>query len=244
MRNLLLELSYIGSEFHGWQVQNNAYTVQECLQDALEKILGKRENVTGCSRTDAGVHAASYFVNFYTEHTISCYKLIAALNGTLPKSVAVRSCKEVDEAFHARYCCKSKEYVYRIWNASARNPFWEERALHYRRPLDTEELNRQARAYVGSHDFAGFCSVKCDVEDTVRNVHSFRVEREGDMVYFIVSADGFLYNMVRIMVGTLLFISEGKIEKGALPEVIASKDRKRAGMTAPAHGLYLNKVLY
>lgn len=244
MRRLLLTIQYDGSSYHGWQVQKNAITIQEVLQNAIEKVFGKRLDVIGCSRTDSGVHANDYKVSFDTDMNIEAESVVLALNGYLPKDVAVLDCCEVDIDFHPRYNVKTKQYVYKLYNAKIRNPFLADYALHYRRAIDVEYLNKEAQAFVGAYDYSGFCSVDSDVEDTVRNVKSFSVTREGDMVYFTVEADGFLYNMVRIMVGTLLFVSEGKIKEGELKGVILSKDRKRAGKTAPPQGLYLNKVNY
>lgn len=244
MRRLLLTIQYDGSAYHGWQVQNNAITVQEVLQDAIQSVFGKRLNVIGCSRTDSGVHANEYCVSLDTDMTIAPENVVMAVNGYLPKDIAVINCKEVDIDFHPRYNVKSKQYVYKLYNAKIRNPFLADYALHYRPYIDVEYLNKEAQAFVGTFDYSGFCSVRSDVEDTVRTVYSFSVTREGDVVYFTVEADGFLYNMVRIMVGTLLFVSEGKIAEGELKNVILSCDRKRAGKTAPPQGLYLNKVIY
>lgn len=244
MRNLLITISYDGSAYHGWQVQKNAVTVQQVFQRAVEKLFCEKIDIKGCSRTDSGVHANMYCVSLKTQKNIPCKNVITGLNTYLPKDIAVTDCREVDHDFHARYSVKSKEYVYRIYNSQIRNPFLKNYALHYRYPIDADYLNNEAQAFLGSHDFSGFCSAKSDVEDTVRNVYSFSVKRMGDEVLFAVEADGFLYNMVRIMVGTLLFVNEGKIKQGELAEVIESKDRKKAGKTAPAHGLYLNKVKY
>ncbi len=244
MRNLLLRLMYDGSSFHGWQVQPNGITVQETLQNAVEQILGVRENVTGCSRTDAGVHANDFCCNIRTENEIDCYRLQGALNAVLPDSICVKSVEEVPLDFHARYDCVSKQYVYRVWNASYKNPFLTANAWHYKNKIDESFLNEQAQAFVGTHDFCGFCSAGSTVEDTVRTVKSFTVSRDGEEVRFTVEADGFLYNMVRIMVGTLIEISENKIEKDKLSDIIENKDRKLAGRTAPPQGLYLNKVNY
>ena len=244
MRNLLLEISYDGSRYHGWQVQKNAVTVQEVFQDAVEKLFGERLDIKGCSRTDSGVHANSYFVSFKTDKNIENEKVIMALNTYLPKDIAVRSCREVDEDFHPRYSAVSKEYIYKLYNGKIRDPFLNHYAFHYRYPINAEYLNAEAKAFLGTHDYRGFCSSRSDVEDTVRTVKNFEVFREGDTVYFKVEADGFLYNMVRIMVGTLLFVNEGKIKRGELGSVIESADRSRAGKTAPPHGLYLNKVNY
>lgn len=244
MRDILLKLRYDGSKFHGWQVQKNAYTVQEALQDALEKVFSERPAVKGCSRTDSGVHANVYFVAFKTEKNIPCEKILTALNTYLPKSVCVFECEDTTDDFHPRYSCKAKEYVYKIYNAKIRNPFYENRAMFYPYKLDEKYLDEQAQAFVGKHDFKGFCSKRTDVEDTVRTVYYANVKREGDFVIFTVCADGFLYNMVRIMVGTLLFIAQGKIIKDELPKIIEKKDRTLAGKTASPYGLYLNKVEY
>lgn len=244
MRNLLLRLMYDGTGFHGWQVQPNGVTVQETLQDAIEKILGVREAVVGCSRTDAGVHANDFCCNMKTESEIDCCRFKGALNAVLPKSVAVKSCVQAADSFHARYDCEAKQYVYRIWNSEHKNPFLVNYAYHYKTRLDEQLLNVQAQQFVGTHDFCGFCSAGSSVENTVRTVRSFSVERRGEEVLMSVEADGFLYNMVRIMVGTLIEISENKIEKDKLIDIIEAKDRFLAGRTAPAHGLYLNKVYY
>ncbi len=244
MRNLLLRLMYDGSHYHGWQVQPNGITVQETLQNAIEQILGVRESVTGCSRTDAGVHANDFCCNIRTENEIDCYRLQGALNAVLPESISVKSVSEVELDFHARYNCVTKQYVYRVWNASYKNPFLVNRAWHYKNKIDENFLNGQAQAYIGTHDFKAFCSAGSTVEDTVRTVKSFSVTRDGEEVLFTVEADGFLYNMVRIMVGSLIEISENKIEKDKLSAIIESKDRALAGRTAPAQGLFLNKVKY
>ena len=244
MRRLLITIQYDGSAYHGWQVQSNALSVQEVFQNAVEKVFNERLDVKGCSRTDSAVHANMYCLTIDTDMKIENENVILALNTYLPKDIAVIDCTEVSSEFHPRYSCKSKEYIYKIYNGKIRNPFLEKYALHYRYPIDVEKLNREAQAFLGTHDFCGFCSVKSDVEDTERTIKNISVTRENDMVYIRVEADGFLYNMVRIIVGTLLFINEGKIKEGELPQIIESKDRKRAGKTAQPQGLYLNKINY
>ena len=244
MRNLLLTISFDGTAYHGWQVQENAVTVQQTVQDALEHICSKRDNIVGCSRTDSGVHANMYCCNIRTESTIDCKKLVGALNAVLPKDIAALDCKEVDFEFHARYDCKSKEYIYKIWNSPNKNPFLYNYSLHYKYPLDEAFLNRQAKMFIGTHRFDSFCAAGSSVEDTERTVMNASVEREGDTVIFRVEADGFLYNMVRIMVGTLIDISRGKIPPDSVKEIISAENRAAAGYTAPAHGLYLNKINY
>lgn len=244
IKRLLFTIQYDGTAYHGWQVQSNALTVQEVFQNAVEKVFCKRLDVKGCSRTDSKVHANMYCLTLDTDMNISCENAVLALNTHLPDDISVISCIEVENGFHPRYSCKSKQYVYKIYNGKIKNPFLRNYAYHYRYDLDGDYLNKEAQAFVGTYDYSGFCSIKSDVEDTVRTVYSASVKREGDMVYFTVEADGFLYNMVRIMVGTLLFINEGKIKSGELKDIILSKDRTRAGKTAPPHGLYLNKVNY
>ena len=244
MKNYLVTIAYDGTDYHGWQVQPNGITVQQAVQDAIEKILGKRENITGCSRTDAGVHANEFCFNMRTQKDIIPFRFVGGMNAVLPDDIAVKNCQEVDADFHARYDCKGKEYVYKIWNSPSRNPFCEGRYLHYKKKIDASFLNEQAQQFVGKHDFSSFCAAKSSVEDTVRTVEYFTVSASDEEVIFRVKADGFLYNMVRIMVGTLLEVSEGKIPPDTIGEIIESKSREKAGRTVPPYGLYLNKVFY
>ena len=245
MRNLLITISYDGRNFHGWQIQQNGITVQEVFQNALRTIVGEFYDLKGCSRTDSGVHANMYCISVRIAHPIPPERLKAALNRWLPSEVVCLSVKPVDDGFHARYACRSKQYVYKIWNSDTRNPFLNGYALFYRYPLDAEALNKAAQAYVGSHDFTSFCTLdNREQGDLTRTVKSFSVTREGDMVIMRVEADGFLYNMVRIMVGTLLRVAQGKFRPDQIPEIIESRSRSCAGPTAQACGLYLNKVNY
>ena len=244
-RNFLIKLSYDGAAYHGWQIQDNALTVQQVFQEALQKITGLTEDIKACSRTDTGVHAREFCVSLKTESPIAPKRLLAALNHYLPEDVAVRSVEQVPLDFHARYSCKGKEYVYQIWNHSVRDPFLKGRALHYWYPIDEELLNRAAVHYLGAHDFSSFCTLdRREKGDLTRTVFTSKVERAGDLVTFTVAADGFLYNMVRIMVGTLLRVQQGKLTPEDIPGILEAKDRKAAGPTAPACGLYLNRVFY
>lgn len=244
MRNILVTLKYVGTKYHGWQVQENANTVQAEVQKAAEVIIGAPTDVTGCSRTDAGVHANKYCCTLRTESDIDCYKLKGGLNAKLPEDIGVMNCEDVDLEFHPRYSCTAKQYVYKIYNGGSKDPFLQDLALDYHRPLDEAFLDSQAKDFLGTHDFTSFCSIKSDVPDNIRTVYDASVIREGDLVIFRVTADGFLYNMVRIMVGTLLFISEGKLEPGSIPQIIEEKDRHAAGITARPEGLYLNEIYY
>ena len=245
MRNLLLTLSYCGKNLHGWQIQDNALTVQEVFQDALYQIIQERPDIKGCSRTDSGVHANMYCVSMKIEHPITEDHLMMALNRYLPDDVAVTAVREVGEDFHARYSCKGKEYIYKIWNSRVRNPFLHGLSLHYRYDMDVDRLHQEAQSFVGTHDFTSFCTLdKREKGDFTRTVQYCSVKRDDDLVTFTVAADGYLYNMVRIMVGTLLAMNNGRIPFGTMSDIINAENRKSAGPTAPACGLYLNKVFY
>lgn len=244
MRNLLLTIQYLGTNYAGWQVQQNAVSVQEVLQEALWKILNKRVNIYGCSRTDSGVHANMYCCNFHTESNIPCENIVRALNTKLPYDIVAKSCREVPEKFHARYDVVYKEYIYRIWNEKTSNSFEHMRSLYYPYTLNVEKVNKAAQYFLGEHDFTSFQSLGGKKISTKRTVFISEVTHEGEMVIFHVAADGFLYNMVRIMVGTLLAVAQGRIEPEDIKKIINAKDRASAFITAPAHGLYLNEVKY
>jgi tRNA pseudouridine38-40 synthase len=241
---VLLALQYIGTRYHGWQVQPNGITVQETLQDALERVCGVRPSVTGCSRTDAGVHAYRFYCTTDKPERLSCDKLVQALNALLPDDVAVLSCKDVPDEFHPRYSAMGKRYVYRIHNGLVRQPFEAPYSLWMRTPLDERAMNDVAALFVGTHDFSAFCSAGSSVQDKVRTVKRSFVERQGDMVTYTVEADGFLYNMVRIFVGTILDVVSGRLSMEDVQQALQTGDRHLAGATAPAHGLFLDEVWY
>ena len=247
---ILLKIRFVGTNYAGYQVQNNAPTVQGELCRAAEQLFGGRCDVTGCSRTDSGVHA-NVFCAAVTGHgtqsletTVPTDKIPRAMNAFLPPDIAVISAEEVEDSFHPRYDVKSKEYVYFIQNGGERNPFMADRCLFYPKRLDVERMNEAAQMFVGEHDFATYMAAGSKVESTVRTVYSASVVRDGDVVKFAVRGNGFLYNMVRIMTGPLLAVGEGKISPEEIPQITDSLDRKRAGSTAPACGLYLNDVEY
>ncbi len=246
IRNLLLTVSYKGTNYHGFQVQKNAVTVCEVLQLAIESVLNHKTQIKGCSRTDTGVHANGYCLSLKTDRKISCEGFVKAVNTKLPNDISVIKCREVPLEFHARYSCIKKEYIYVIWNEECVSPFLFDLTCHYRKSIDEEMLNKQARDFVGTHDFSAFCNFKKGNNnfDVVRTIFDAGVFRKGSLVIFRVCGDGFLYNMVRIMVGTLLFIQEKKINQGSIPDIIKHKNRALAGKTAVAKGLYLNNVYY
>ena len=244
MRRLLITIRYDGTDYHGWQVQPNGVTVQERIQDAVEKVFGARLDVTGCSRTDSGVHANMFCFHMDTELDIPCEKVPLALNTALHDDIAVLSCKEVDGDFHARYCAKGKRYVYRLYDSHLRDPFINRYSVQYKGKLNVNAMNLAAQSFVGKHDFSAFCASGSEVEDRVRTVYEMRVERIGNEVAVTVSADGFLYNMVRIMVGTLLEVSEGRLSAEDIKIALKTGKRELAGRTAAAQGLCLDRVFY
>ncbi len=244
---VLLTIAYDGRRYCGYQVQKSGVSVQEVLNRAAEAVYGRPCAITGCSRTDSGVHALDFKATLVTETdapSIPTDKVPVAMNCHLPEDVSVLRAETVSDAFHPRYDVVTKEYRYCIHNAPARDPFWVGRALHYPRPLNLDLMNEAALAFCGTHDYAAFMASGSQVTDTVRRIDSCRVFRERDKVWVTVSGDGFLYNMVRILVGTLLSVSEGKMAPSDMPAILASRDRSRAGATAPACGLYLYRVTY
>lgn len=250
---ILLTLSYLGTNFQGYQVQKSGRTVQGELNAAAKALFGYDCDVTGCSRTDTGVHANT-FCAAITKHgeqsletKIDVSRIPAAMNAHLPPDISVRKAEWVDESFHPRYDIQYKEYIYRIYNAPSPSPFEVGRAWHIPYVIDAstvEKMDAAAKRFVGKYDFSAFMASGSTVESTVRDVKYASVTREGDVIVFKVAADGFLYNMVRIMTGTLVAVAQGKISVEEIPDIIASLDRRRAGMTAPASGLYLNRAVY
>lgn len=244
MKRILLTISYDGTAYHGWQVQENAVTVQEVLGDALSQILKEKTAVTGTSRTDAGVHAREFTCHFDCGDNIPPEAFLKGLNSVLPSDIAVTDCKVVENGFHARYNAKGKTYGYYIYNSDKKEPFSSRYSWQIERPLDIDKMNDFAKSIIGKHDFCAFSSSGRTVEDTVRTITECNFTKEGDFVKLIVTGDGFLYNMVRIIVGTAVGVSDGKIKVSDIPQIIANKNRDGLGITAPAKGLFLEKVHY
>lgn len=243
----LICLSYCGRNFCGFQVQNksNDPTIQGALCAAARSIFGVDCLVSGCSRTDSGVHANEYYATLEAdaESSVTAEKLPRALNAFLPRDIVVRDARRVPDDFSVRRNVISKEYEYLILNSAYPSPFYVGTAWYYgARRLDEEKMARAAVHICGTHDFLAFASSNLSVSDTVRTVEYVNVIREGDFVKIRIRADGFLYNMVRIIVGTLVEVSEGKIREDEIGKIISSLDRKKAGRTAPPDGLYLNSV--
>ena len=237
---------YDGAAFHGWQVQQNAVTVQKTVQDALEQALGFRPDVSGCSRTDAGVHAKMYVCHITADGVnIPLPNLARAVNSHFPDGIAVTDAAFRPADFHARYSCTGKEYVYRVWNAPYRNPFLDAYSMFVPWKIPDGSLGFVGEEFRGRHDFRAFMANGSKItDDTVRTVEYFTVKREGELLTIAVKADGFLYNMVRIMVGTYLDAAKGKLKQGDVAAILEKGDRTLAGDTAPAKGLCLNRVFY
>ena len=244
MRNIALRLSYDGSSYHGWQVQKSEVSVAETLETALTKICGHPVKTVGCGRTDAGVHALRYCANFRTESTIPIGRFPLAVNSRLPADIAVTDAVEAPEDFNAIGSCIKKEYIYKILNRNIRDPFLENRVCFYPQHLDLERMQAAARAFEGRHDFRAVRSLGTETKTTVRTVHWCRAEKDGDLITVSICADGFLYNMCRAMVGTMVYASYGKLEPEDIPALLAAGDRRLTGPTMPPQGLYLNRIWY
>ncbi len=244
MRNIALVLTYEGSAYHGWQLQKKEVTIAQMMERAAQMVVGHSVHMTGCGRTDAGVHAKRYVANFKTTSAIPAERLPYALNTHLPSDIAVLSAMDVPESFNAIGSCVRKEYTYLIYNARIRDPFYVNRAWFYPSILDEKIMQRAASAFVGTHDFAAVRSVGTEVRSTVRTVYDFSVEREEQKIYLRVSANGFLYNMARAMVGTVVYAAEGKLTPEQIPMILDAGVRTAAGPTAPAGGLYMTHLWY
>ena len=242
--NILATLAFEGTNYCGFQVQKNGVSVCEALQDAMEAVFHSRPPVKGCSRTDAGVHAREYCVSFQVDTAIPAEKLPFALNAHLPADIRVLRAAPVPEKFHARYSALGKRYEYVILNRAIDDPL--RRGFYHRFPgaLDLDAMNRAALLLTGTHDFASFAAAGSSVKSTVRTLARLDARREGDYIIITAQADGFLYNMVRILAGTLLAVGRGAAPPEAVADILAAKDRARAGDTLPAQGLFLTHVLY
>jgi tRNA pseudouridine38-40 synthase len=241
---LKLTIKYDGTNYHGWQRQQNGITVQEVLEGALSKIAKKSVSVTGCSRTDAGVHALMHVSSFELDTTIPTDKIPLVINMYLPSDIRAVKCEKVDDDFNARYNTVEKTYRYRILNAEHNDPFLTRYVWHYPIKLNLDEMKRAAEYMVGKKDFTAFMASGSKVKTTVRNLKRVDVEKQGDLITITATADGFLYNMVRIIVGTLVYVGNGKLRAEEVKTIIDEKDRRLGGITAPPEGLRLEEVVY
>jgi len=237
-------VEYDGTDFHGWQVQPNARTVQAELEDAIRRMLGESPRVLAAGRTDAGVHAAGQVVSFTLQRAISSEALQRGLNALSPRDVAIRAVEVVDDAFDPRRAARSRVYVYRIWNAGWISPFWRRYTWHVSRPLNVDAMRAGAQWLLGEHDFSSFRAAGCDAEHAVRRLLRSEVEQRAEMITYTIEATAFLRHMVRNIVGTLVEVGAGERAADGLAALLAARDRTLAGATAPASGLCLTEVKY
>lgn len=243
-KNIKLTLAYNGGNYVGWQIQPNGISVQAVLFEAIYKITKEKVLLHGSGRTDAGVHAAAQTANFKINTTIPAERFALALNTVLPKDIRVIASEEADPDFHSRFSAKGKTYCYRIFNRRIDDPFYDPFCWHIKEALDVDLIKKSAEKFIGTHDFCGFMSSGSAVKTTIRTIHSIDVRKNDALIELTYTGNGFLYNMVRIITGTIIECAQKKIDLNELDEIIQSKDRNRAGKTAPACGLMLMKVLY
>lgn len=244
MKRVKLEIAYDGTGYHGWQIQPNAMTVEGIVNQCLSELLKEEVKVIGASRTDAGVHAYGNVAVFDTDTRIPSEKIAIALNQRLPEDIRVQRSFEVAKDFHPRYCNSRKTYEYRVLNCSIEMPTERLYSYFFYRQLDLDKMREAARYMVGEHDFKSFCTSGAQVLSTVRTVYSLDIQKENGMLTFRITGNGFLYNMVRIIVGTLLQVGVGYYEPKEIQTILEAKDRTKAGPSVPARGLRLVQIVY
>lgn len=245
MYNYRLTLQYDGSRYKGWQrLGQGEATIQDKVEQVISQLIGKPTELIGCSRTDAGVHALAQIANFRCDQLLDCTELFLYLNRYLPKDISVSEVVEVPEQFHARYHALDKTYLYQIWNREYGNPFLRRYSMHVEHRLNLEEMKKACSYLLGAHDFTAFSNAKSKKKSMVRTIYSIEMIEDKGLISIRICGDGFLYNMVRWMVGTLVAIGLGTIKKEELPEIFEAKERNRTGDLADAGGLYLEKITY
>lgn len=248
--NYKLLIQYDGTDFHGWQVQENARTIQGELERVISMLEDSPVKVAGSGRTDAGVHAEGQVASARITRSLPPERLRGAINGNLWRDIRIIDVQKAPDDFHARFSARNKTYIYRVINAPVMSPFWRRFAHHEARPLNVTAMNDAARLFLGEHDWTAFSSAQIDGDDRVRNITDFSVSSVWDeransaLIEFRISANGFLRYMVRSIVGTLLELGRGEIDSDTIRTAIAGGDRNLAGITAPANGLTLHKVVY
>ena len=244
MRNIRLQMSYDGTRYRGWQRLPGAEnTIQGKLERVLSRILGEEIEISGSGRTDASAHARGQVANFHCESTMSCDEILSQLRRYLPEDIGIESCQEAAPLFHARLNCKTKTYCYRLWNSSKPCIFQRRYVYVVEEELDIPAMVQAAQLLLGEHDFSAFCGKRNSKKSTVRRIDSLTIERQGEELVFSVTGNGFLYNMVRIMVGTLIEVGLHKRTADSIPDLFGAR-REEAGYLVPAQGLCLMEVTY
>lgn len=244
MKNVKLVIEYDGTLYSGWQKQKNALTIQEVIERVLYSVTGEKINILGSSRTDAGVHARGFVGNFFTSSNIPSEKFKDVLNGRLPNDIVIQESKEVAMDFHSRYCSKGKTYSYTVLNRPQRSAIGRNYSFYYRKKLDIDAIKEAMPLIIGTHDFSAFKSTGGSAKTDIRTISNFEIATKNDYLIFYITGNGFLYNMVRIIMGTIIQVGLGKIESQSVKDIILSKDRNMAGPCLPANGLCLEKVYY
>ena len=244
MRNIKMIIEYEGTRYHGWQYQVGMNTIQQVLEKCVSTITQEHIRVIGSGRTDAGVHAIGQVANFNTESRIEVRNLLRGINSLLPPDIVVKELIETDATFHARYDARSKEYLYQIFNSPVRTALYNRYAWFIHEPLDIERIREACALLAGTHDFSSFCAANCGIKNHVRTILNIDVEKKHSMMKIYVEANGFLKYMVRNIVGTLVDVGKGKLSLTDFTDIVDEKDRRRAGVTAPACGLFLKEVRY
>ncbi|HOF57994.1 MAG TPA: tRNA pseudouridine(38-40) synthase TruA [Syntrophorhabdaceae bacterium] len=244
MRNIVLVVSYDGTAYHGWQCQPGLATIQQTLQEKIEKIVNHKVKIYGGARTDSGVHAFGQTLNFLTTSAIGLTGLERGLNSQLPPDIRIRYAREEDDLFHARYSAKSKIYIYTIMNVQYNSPFYERYVWHIPYRLNDASMNAAVKNIIGVHDYSAFKKKDEIYQTAVREILKAGVKRRGNFIYVLVEATGFLRYMVRNIVGTLMLVGSNKLTVEDFKRILESKDREKAGPTAPARGLFLREIKY
>ncbi len=243
-QNHKITLMYNGTDFSGWQIQKNATTVQEEVEKAFATILRQPVEMVGASRTDAGVHAMNYVAHSFFDTDIENERLMLGVNAVLPEGIRVKSIENCDEEFHSRYSAKSKTYIYRIDTSPYGDVFKKPYVWRFRYPLDYEEMKKCPEHFLGKHDFSAFMSKGGQAKTFERTIYECELTKEDEIITLKIRGDGFLYNMVRIIAGTILSAGRGYLKADDIPDIILSKERKNAGITAPPEGLMLYEIEY
>ncbi len=244
MRNLKFTVAYDGTNYHGFQRQKNALAVQEVIERGIESLVKRKVSITAASRTDSGVHARGQVFNVILNTSIPTNNFPLALNTKLPDDIVIIDCSEVGMEFHSRYHTSYKTYKYQIYSSEFASPFLRNYAYHIYHNLDVNKMKEEAEYLIGEHDFSSFRSAGCNAKTPIRNIFDIDITKDDDLIVLEITGDGFLYNMVRIIVGTLVQLALPKTKLDNIKDILLSKNRKKAGKTAPAHGLFLDKIYY
>ena len=244
MRRILLKIQYDGKDFYGWQKQDGKRTIQGEIEKALFKLLNQKTEVFGSGRTDRGVHALDQSAHFDMEKDIPIKNLKLAINNLLPSDISIKSAKVVSSDFHARFNIKNKTYLYRVYNSKDKKALYASRSSHVSFELDLQKMKNAAQLLIGKHNFKGFCSANTNVKDFTREIFAIEIKKVGSFIEFKITGNGFLYNMVRIIVGTLIDVGRGLLNEKDVKNALIHQDRSFAGKTMPPEGLFLAKTTY